>query len=124
MTVPIKDDQSSGRVSNEKLDCASDSGAPEEPVTDSVTDQKVPPAERDDAAVYPSTIKLVLIMIALCLSIFLVALDQTIIAPALGAITGDFRSVKDIVSKQTPYRESFSSRCRKFMSMLTKPFSI
>ncbi|KAK4103222.1 hypothetical protein N658DRAFT_484819 [Parathielavia hyrcaniae] len=46
--------------------------------------------------VYPKGIKLALIIASLCLSIFLVALDQTIIAPALGAITNEFGSVKDI----------------------------
>lgn len=37
-----------------------------------------------------------LIIASLCLSVFLVALDQTIIAPALGAITAQFSSVRDI----------------------------
>lgn len=46
---------------------------------------------------YPNALKLTLTLIALCISIFLVALDQTIIAPALGAITGQFNSTKDIV---------------------------
>ncbi len=45
---------------------------------------------------YPTGAKLVLIIVSLCLVVFLVALDQTIIAPALGAITTEFGSVKDI----------------------------
>lgn len=45
---------------------------------------------------YPGAAKLTLIISSLCLAIFLVALDQTIIAPALGAITAKFQSVKDI----------------------------
>ncbi|KAK3292697.1 major facilitator superfamily domain-containing protein [Chaetomium fimeti] len=49
-----------------------------------------------DAVVYPTGIKLILIIVSLCMAVFLVALDQTIIAPALGAITGEFGSVKDI----------------------------
>lgn len=53
----------------------------------------------DDAAVeYPHGLKLWLVIVSLCLAVFLVALDQTIIAPALGAITTEFKSVKDIVS--------------------------
>jgi len=52
----------------------------------------------DPAANYPKGLTLVLIITALCLAVFLVALDQTIIAPALGAITAQFQSVKDIVS--------------------------
>ncbi|KAK0707528.1 major facilitator superfamily domain-containing protein [Lasiosphaeris hirsuta] len=49
-----------------------------------------------DRESYPHGAKLVLIISSLCLAVFLVALDQTIIAPALGAITGEFSSVKDI----------------------------
>ncbi|KAL7938470.1 MFS general substrate transporter [Trichoderma chlorosporum] len=45
---------------------------------------------------YPKGIKLVSIIVALCMAIFLVALDQTIIAPALGTITAKFHSVGDI----------------------------
>ncbi|TGJ81892.1 hypothetical protein E0Z10_g6878 [Xylaria hypoxylon] len=50
----------------------------------------------DDNLEYPTGLKLSLILISLCLSVFLVALDQTIIAPALGAITGEYNSTKDI----------------------------
>ncbi|EHK23895.1 uncharacterized protein TRIVIDRAFT_58016 [Trichoderma virens Gv29-8] len=50
----------------------------------------------DPAASYPKGLKLVSIIFALCMAIFLVALDQTIIAPALGTITARFQSVKDI----------------------------
>ncbi|KJZ78467.1 hypothetical protein HIM_01858 [Hirsutella minnesotensis 3608] len=49
-----------------------------------------------DQPEYPSGFKLVLIIAGLCMAVFLVALDQTIIAPALGAITAHFQSVKDI----------------------------
>lgn len=52
--------------------------------------------EEDSDVVYPKGVTRVLIILALCLSVFLVALDQTIIAPALGAITAQFNSVKDI----------------------------
>ncbi len=56
-----------------------------------------PTAGLDDASiVYPKGYKLFLIIGSLCLSVFLVALDQTIIAPALGAITGEFASTKDV----------------------------
>ncbi|PHH90310.1 hypothetical protein CDD83_3984 [Cordyceps sp. RAO-2017] len=54
------------------------------------------PGADDAAAVYPRGLKLLLIIAALCMAVFLVALDQTIIAPALGAITAHFQSVKDI----------------------------
>lgn len=62
------------------------------------------PAEDDaEDPVYPKGWVLVLIISSLCLAVFLVALDQTIIAPALGAITAEYRSVKDIVSLFTRY---------------------
>jgi hypothetical protein len=51
-------------------------------------------AEED--AQYPHGLKLGLILGALCLSIFLVALDQTIISTAIPKITDEFRSVQDI----------------------------
>ncbi|KAI9040793.1 MDR family MFS transporter [Aspergillus affinis] len=46
--------------------------------------------------VYPSGIKLTFIFVALCLTVFLVALDQTIIATAIPTITSQFHSVEDI----------------------------
>ncbi|EGS19608.1 uncharacterized protein CTHT_0040870 [Thermochaetoides thermophila DSM 1495] len=49
-----------------------------------------------EAVEYPTGLKLILIIVSLCLCVFLVALDQTIIAPALGAITNEYSSVKDI----------------------------
>ncbi|KAL3423790.1 major facilitator superfamily transporter [Phlyctema vagabunda] len=50
--------------------------------------------EGDDA--YPHGLKLVVILAALCLSVFLVALDQTIISTAIPKITDRFHSIKDI----------------------------
>jgi len=46
--------------------------------------------------IYPKGAKLVVIIIALCLAVFLVALDQTIIATAIPRITDRFNSVSDI----------------------------
>lgn len=54
-----------------------------------------PPGDEDIDS-YPTGLKLYLVILSLCLAVFLVALDQTIIAPALGAITDEYRSVKDI----------------------------
>lgn len=54
------------------------------------------PQQHGPEVVYPKRLAQVLILTSLCLSVFLVALDQTIIAPALGAITAEFGSVKDI----------------------------
>jgi hypothetical protein len=47
-------------------------------------------------AQYPHGLKLALILAALCLAIFLVALDQTIISTAIPKITDHFNSVQDI----------------------------
>ncbi|KAI8260256.1 Efflux pump aflT [Colletotrichum sp. SAR11_239] len=71
----------------------------EKPAHDlNATDTKAPSTHQssEDEVVYPHGLKLILIIIALCLAVFLVALDQTIIAPALGAITSEYGSVKDI----------------------------
>lgn len=50
----------------------------------------------DSTRDYPKGFKLWIIIASLCLTVFLVALDQTIVAPALGAITNEFGSVRDI----------------------------
>lgn len=71
----------------------------EKPAYDlNAADAKAPSTHQssEDEVEYPHGLKLILIIIALCLAVFLVALDQTIIAPALGAITSEYGSVKDI----------------------------
>lgn len=50
----------------------------------------------EDEAVYPSGVKLAIISLALCLSVFLVALDNTIIATAIPKITDRFNSLQDV----------------------------
>ncbi|CAI6338320.1 unnamed protein product [Periconia digitata] len=49
-----------------------------------------------DSANYPSPAKTAVIMFSLYISIFLVALDRTIIGPAIPAITNQFRSLGDV----------------------------
>ncbi|KAF1835106.1 MFS general substrate transporter [Decorospora gaudefroyi] len=46
--------------------------------------------------IYPSKAKTAVIMVSLYISIFLVALDRTIIGPAIPAITNEFNSIGDI----------------------------
>lgn len=54
-------------------------------------------AEIDDENIeYPHGAKLWIILAALCLAVFLVALDQTIIATAIPKITDHFNSIQDI----------------------------
>lgn len=45
---------------------------------------------------YPTGVKLALISLALCLSVFLMALDNTIIATAIPKITDQFHSLQDV----------------------------
>ncbi|KAF7331504.1 Major facilitator superfamily transporter [Mycena kentingensis (nom. inval.)] len=54
------------------------------------------PAARMDGVVEPPRLQLILITIALCLSVFLVALDNTIIATAIPKITNQFDSLADV----------------------------
>lgn len=55
-------------------------------------------ASSDDGAVtlYPSKSKLAIITFALCISVFLMALDNSIIATAIPRITNDFQSLEDV----------------------------
>jgi hypothetical protein len=50
----------------------------------------------EDLTIYPSGLRLVLIILACCLAVFLVSLDRTIIATAIPRITDRFHSVQDI----------------------------
>ncbi|KAI0411703.1 putative efflux pump [Xylaria grammica] len=51
---------------------------------------------RQDGSEYPKGVKLTLISVALCLSVFLTALDNSIIATAIPAITKQFHSLNDV----------------------------
>lgn len=51
---------------------------------------------REDGSEYPTGLKLGLISLALCLSVFLIALDNSIIATAIPAITDAFHSLPDV----------------------------
>ncbi|KUL83867.1 hypothetical protein ZTR_06584 [Talaromyces verruculosus] len=52
--------------------------------------------KREDGTDYPSGPKLFLIILALCLSVFLMALDNSIIATAIPKITDQFNSLDDV----------------------------
>lgn len=51
---------------------------------------------RPDGSEYPSGLKLGLITLALCLGVFLMALDNSIIATAIPHITDQFNSLDDV----------------------------
>ncbi|GAP91503.1 putative DHA14-like major facilitator [Rosellinia necatrix] len=55
-----------------------------------------PTETREDGSDYPTGVKLGLISLALCLSVFLIALDNSIIATAIPAITNAFHSLPDV----------------------------
>ncbi|KAI0021659.1 putative efflux pump [Xylariomycetidae sp. FL0641] len=55
-----------------------------------------PSQTREDGTEYPTGVKLGLITLALCLSVFLVALDNSIIATAIPKITDAFHSLPDV----------------------------
>ena len=50
----------------------------------------------DDEIEYPHGVKLAIIVVSLCLSIFLMALDNTIIATAIPKITDYFKALDDV----------------------------
>ena len=51
---------------------------------------------REDGTEYPTGAKLTLITVALCLAVFLMALDNSIIATAIPKITDEFHSLPDV----------------------------
>lgn len=55
-----------------------------------------PTPTREDGTEYPTGVKLGLISLALCLSVFLIALDNSIIATAIPKITDQFLSLPDV----------------------------
>jgi hypothetical protein len=55
-----------------------------------------PDMPSDENTVYPRGLRLVMILMALCCAVFLVALDQTIIATAIPKITDEFSSISDV----------------------------
>ena len=52
--------------------------------------------EEEDLTEYPKAMQLALISIALCLSVFCMALDNTIITTAIPRITDQFKAINDV----------------------------
>ena len=52
--------------------------------------------EEDDESRYPKALQLTLITIALCLAVFCMAIDNTIIATAIPRITDEFHAINDV----------------------------
>lgn len=92
---------SSSSSDNEKRDLPLDANDTKD--SPEVVDEKhVPvnegatPDEGEDQVEYPSGLKFAIITLALCLAVFLVALDNTIIATAIPRITDRFNSLDDV----------------------------
>ena len=74
----VGNDPQSDSDNREKIDSTVDSN---ENLTKSVS--AIPGTANDNNIAYPSGFRLLIIVISLCLSVFLVALDQTIIGTAM-----------------------------------------
>lgn len=86
-TVPVTEEKSAEAEAERVLQSSDNSSLEKE------TD----PANAKDAEIeYPGGLKLFVITVALCLSVFLVALDNTIIATAIPKITNEFNSLQDV----------------------------
>ncbi|KAJ7735138.1 putative efflux pump antibiotic resistance protein [Mycena maculata] len=87
----------------------------------SVTEQRE--FESADEIEYPTGLRLGLVTLALCLSVFLVALDNTIIATAIPKITDQFNSLDDVGWYGSAYLLTTAAfqllygRCYSFLSM-------
>ena len=49
-----------------------------------------------DTSDYPTKLPLVMIVVALCLAVFMMALDMTIVATAIPKITDEFKSLNQV----------------------------
>ncbi|CAG8366582.1 unnamed protein product [Penicillium salamii] len=100
------DAQDRGNVSHSDEKTSRRSLSPEEKETELVKTETAKPdneinslkatTTREDGTEYPTGPKLALIVLALCLSVFLVALDNSIIATAIPKITDKFHSLEDV----------------------------
>ncbi|TGO16372.1 hypothetical protein BTUL_0029g00630 [Botrytis tulipae] len=100
VTIATDSKSSSDREKIDKLE-ARDSFSQKEPVMSMTPKGSTPAATEQSVSVnnepqYPEGPKLVTIILALCLAVFLVALDQTIISTAIPKITDHFKSTGDI----------------------------
>lgn len=99
-TIATGSNSSSDREKMDKIE-ARDSFSQKEPVVSMIPRDSTPAATEQQVGVsnepqYPESLKLVTIILALCLAVFLVALDQTIISTAIPKITDHFKSTGDI----------------------------
>jgi EmrB/QacA subfamily drug resistance transporter len=87
--------QSSEKLDEANIRAASVVSGDEKPVT-GIDTEGAPQNDEDPEIEYPTAFKLTLITIALCLAVFCIALDNTIIATAIPKITDHFKAIDDI----------------------------
>ncbi|CAD0081529.1 unnamed protein product [Aureobasidium vineae] len=87
--------ESSEKLDEAQIRSASVTSGDEKPVA-GVDSDATQNDEEDPDIVYPGGFKLTLITIALCLAVFCIALDNTIIATAIPKITDHFKAIDDI----------------------------
>jgi EmrB/QacA subfamily drug resistance transporter len=87
--------QSSEKLDEANIRAASVRSGDEKPVA-GIDSEGTPHNGEDPEIEYPTAIKLTLITIALCLAVFCIALDNTIIATAIPKITDHFKAIDDI----------------------------
>lgn len=73
-----------------------DPAAMEDTEKTTTPDGKTQGAEDTDATASKSTVKLALLLVALCLAVLCQALDNTIITTAIPKITDEFNSLDDV----------------------------
>ena len=89
-----------------------------EKAIEDVDQKSVEELERVESSLYPSSRKLIGILIGVGLSIFLVALDMTIVATAIPRITDQFKSLEDVGWYGSGFFLTFAS----FQSMWGKAY--
>ncbi|KAF2018205.1 major facilitator superfamily transporter [Aaosphaeria arxii CBS 175.79] len=90
LSRPVSQSQRTSRYTSRTV-----TRAPTPPLPSKDEDNTAPTQEQP-ATQYPPPAKLALILISLYIAIFLVALDRTIMGPAIPAITNKFHSIDDI----------------------------
>ncbi|USW57887.1 Putative major facilitator superfamily, MFS transporter superfamily [Septoria linicola] len=77
-------------------DTTDSAGNPKVATNETALEKKIEGIEADAEVEYPSGMKLTLITLALMLSVFCMALDNTIISTAIPKITDQFRAIDDV----------------------------
>lgn len=94
------DYEKTAATDTEQIDGPEETRYPGEKHANIVSDNELMRTRTSDSSIaYPTGAKLSLITLALCLSVFLMALDNTIIATAIPKITDEFKSLPDVSTR-------------------------